>query len=226
MGTFNKEEFSELLKKAKGNRSINQYGLQSGVSGAHISRLLRGLLDTPPNPDTIKLLADKAHNGVTYYDLMIAAGHINKEPVTSNELKSLQKNIHELRNKLGFSIEELAEKIGWKPETLEAFEENPTKIPGQKTLDKLAEALEVTRDYLLGYTDDPKGYGAGVYPTDSLDLKEFIANNKTLNYGGDVIDLDEETKAFFDQQLRMAFYYVKEKNKEKYGKKKGSKKGE
>lgn len=75
---FNKKEFAELLTKAKGDRSINQYALHSGVSAAHISRLMRGLLDAPPNPNTIESLADKAYNNVTYDDLMQAAGHITK----------------------------------------------------------------------------------------------------------------------------------------------------
>lgn len=73
--SFDKELFAELLEKAKGDRSINQYALHSGVSSAHISRLMRGLLTTPPNPDTIKLLAEKAHNEITYNELMRAAGH-------------------------------------------------------------------------------------------------------------------------------------------------------
>lgn len=77
--TFDKERFADLLKEAKGNRSINQYSLHSGVSAAHISRLMRGLLDTPPNPSTIESLADKAYNNITYNDLMHAAGHITKD---------------------------------------------------------------------------------------------------------------------------------------------------
>lgn len=62
---FDKKNFAQLLEQAKGERSINQYALHSGISAAHISRLLRGLLETPPNPDTIKLLADKAINNIT-----------------------------------------------------------------------------------------------------------------------------------------------------------------
>ncbi|WP_342505673.1 transcriptional repressor LexA [Sporosarcina sp. FSL K6-2383] len=76
--SFNKEEFSRLLELAKGARSINQYAMHSGISAAHISRLMRSLLDTPPNPDTIKLLAEKAYNEVTYTDLMGAAGHFGE----------------------------------------------------------------------------------------------------------------------------------------------------
>ncbi len=84
MGNFNKEKFAELLEKAKGKRSINNYALKSGVTSAHISRLLRGLLDTPPMPDTIKKLSDHAHNEVRYNDLMVAAGHFDPE-VSENE---------------------------------------------------------------------------------------------------------------------------------------------
>lgn len=76
--SFNKEEFARLLKLAKGDRSLNQYGMHSGVSAAHISRLMRSLLDTAPNPDTIKLLAEKAYNEVSYNELMRAAGHFEE----------------------------------------------------------------------------------------------------------------------------------------------------
>ena len=78
---FNKARFAYLLNKAKGNRSINKYATETNVSVSHISRLLRELLDSPPNPETISKLASKANNGVTYKDLMIAAGYINEEIV-------------------------------------------------------------------------------------------------------------------------------------------------
>lgn len=35
---FDRERFGKLLEKAKGSRSINQYGLQSGVNPGYISR--------------------------------------------------------------------------------------------------------------------------------------------------------------------------------------------
>lgn len=74
---YKKEEFAKLLKLAKGNRSVNQYARESGVSAAHISRLLRSLLDNPPTPATIDKFAQTAYNNITYRDLMIAAGHIS-----------------------------------------------------------------------------------------------------------------------------------------------------
>lgn len=73
---FNKAEFALLLEKAKGDRSINQYANETGVSAAHISRFLRQLIDAPPSPETISKLSAKAYNEVTYQELMIAAGHL------------------------------------------------------------------------------------------------------------------------------------------------------
>lgn len=40
---FDKNKFAMLLKRARGaERSINQYAMDSGISSAHISRLMRG----------------------------------------------------------------------------------------------------------------------------------------------------------------------------------------
>lgn len=84
---FDKTAFATLLIQAKGDRSINEYALHSGVTAAHISRLSRALLDAPPSPQTIQKLADKAYNNVTYDDMMIAAGHITKKNATESIAK-------------------------------------------------------------------------------------------------------------------------------------------
>jgi transcriptional regulator with XRE-family HTH domain len=76
---FNRAEFAALLDKAKGDRSINQYANETGVSAAHISRFLREMIDAPPTPETISKLAAKAYNEVTYQDLMVAAGHLARQ---------------------------------------------------------------------------------------------------------------------------------------------------
>lgn len=76
MTEFDSAQFATLLDQAKGKRSINQYARESGVTSAHISRLSRGLLSTPPSPQIIRKLADSAYNGITYEALMAAAGHV------------------------------------------------------------------------------------------------------------------------------------------------------
>lgn len=77
--TFDKKEFALLLEKAMGDRSINQYALHSKVSPTYISRLLRGLVEKSPGALIIRKLADKAYNGISYEELMKAAGHIEEK---------------------------------------------------------------------------------------------------------------------------------------------------
>ena len=98
---FNKEAFSRILEKAKGNRTITKYSEDSGVSTSHISRLLRGLLDTPPSPEIISKLAEKPHKDVSYKDLLEAAGHIG---VTGSE-EEIERYSPVNRRNLGLELE-------------------------------------------------------------------------------------------------------------------------
>lgn len=100
MVDFNKEEFARLLDLARGNRSINAYAREAGLTGAHISRLLRCLLNTPPTPQTIAKLVSCADGGVTYRDFMQAAGYLE----TSNKavlLEHARNVIRDLETKKG-----------------------------------------------------------------------------------------------------------------------------
>lgn len=74
----------ELLNKAKGKRSLNRFAEESGVDAGHLSRVMRGIMINPPSPDTLKKISDKAHNNVTYEDLMMAAGHLEKKFIGAN----------------------------------------------------------------------------------------------------------------------------------------------
>ncbi|HOV78584.1 MAG TPA: S24 family peptidase [Bacillota bacterium] len=76
--TFDKKKFAMLLAQAKGNRSINRYGNLAKVDPGYISRLLREKIETPPGPGVIKKLAGVACQGVTYEDMMVAAGHLQE----------------------------------------------------------------------------------------------------------------------------------------------------
>lgn len=74
---FNKSYFSNSLKVAKGDRSINKYGNEAGVDPGYISRLLRGLVNNAPSAAVIKRLADASHNGVSAQEMMAAAGYLD-----------------------------------------------------------------------------------------------------------------------------------------------------
>lgn len=73
---MNTTELIELLKKAQGDRTLNAYARHSDVSAGNLSRIMNG---QKPSPEILKKLAFKAHNGVTYEQLMNAAGYIEIE---------------------------------------------------------------------------------------------------------------------------------------------------
>ena len=85
---FNKEEFANLLDRAKGERSINNFANETGVSAAHISRFLRQMIASPPTPETISKFAAKAQNEVYISRFMVAAGHlVQKDDSEDNNIK-------------------------------------------------------------------------------------------------------------------------------------------
>jgi len=74
---FDKEFFADLLRHAQGDRSLNKFAADCGISSAHLSRLTRQKLDTAPSPETLRKIADCAQVKVSYVDLLIACGHLS-----------------------------------------------------------------------------------------------------------------------------------------------------
>lgn len=74
---FNKSKFATHLDKAKGKRSINKFGADTGVDPGYISRLLRCLVESAPSANIIIKLAERTHNDVSREELMAAAGYID-----------------------------------------------------------------------------------------------------------------------------------------------------
>lgn len=74
--TFDKERLSQLLQRAQGSRTREKYANDAGISLTYVSELIKMKKDGPPGPDTLKKLSDAAQRGVTYFELMVAAGHL------------------------------------------------------------------------------------------------------------------------------------------------------
>lgn len=126
---FNKEEFAVLLDRAKGDRSINNFANETGVSAAHISRFLRQMIASPPTPETISKFAAKAHNEITYQDLMVAAGHLARK----DELDGNRESVVDRDSPMNFrmQIEEFEKKF--KQVILGELYESPFKWSVEKT---------------------------------------------------------------------------------------------
>ena len=83
---FDTKKFSELVTETQGNRSLNEYARNCGVSSAYISKLKNMATKTAPSPVIIRKLASKSESfssslpdSVTYISMMKAAGHITSE---------------------------------------------------------------------------------------------------------------------------------------------------
>lgn len=114
---YNKKTFGALLKKAQGRRSLNDYARDTNVSAGYISKLIRGLNKQPPSPQILEKLANPSA-GVSYLDLMKAAGHvITIENNEKDRLKRLylewhlsDKKFESIHNSLSNIVAKLDEK--------------------------------------------------------------------------------------------------------------------
>ena len=72
-------------------------------------------------------------------------------------MKLIFDRIKELREQTGMSARKFAEIIGIKYTTYYGYESG-TREPGSQTVTKICNYFGCTADYLLGLSDDPKGY--------------------------------------------------------------------
>ena len=68
---------------------------------------------------------------------------------------TLGRRVREARERLGMSLDKLAHQVEIERNTLWYIEVGRTKHPRADQIAALAQALQVSADYLLGLTDDP-----------------------------------------------------------------------
>lgn len=93
---FDKERFSQLLKKAKGNLSLNTYAQKCGVSVSYLCKYLGGKFDKAPTPKTLKKIsAFTEQYDVSFIDLLTAAGYDTSKyldtPLPENTSSQMEK---------------------------------------------------------------------------------------------------------------------------------------
>lgn len=79
---FDKKALSNLLKKARGEKTNTDLAQVSQVSRAYISSLINMGLKQPPSPSILKRIANVSD--VTYEDLMKTCGYLPRETKTEN----------------------------------------------------------------------------------------------------------------------------------------------
>lgn len=83
---------------------------------------------------------------------------------------SLSKRIKETRENSGFTQQQLAEAVGVTKTAIYYYEKGQ-KVPSADVLKNIALALNVSTDYLLGLTDDPRPKES------SFNLYDFLPEN-------------------------------------------------
>ncbi len=103
-------------------------------------------------------------------------------------------NLKLIREELGISQKELAEKLNVSPTNIYNYEKGRTQ-PSIEWIIKIADALNVTTDYLLGREDD---FGNVVINSDS----SVVLNKEEQEIFELYRKLDKEQRAFFIQALK------------------------
>ncbi len=98
------KEFAEIIKAARGDRSLREFAKDSGVSYITIFKAEHG--ECVPSPKTIKKLCSvkaKPQNGATYERMMVAAGYQDNDTVSETASVLAQNMVDEMyeRNELG-----------------------------------------------------------------------------------------------------------------------------
>lgn len=90
---FNIERYADLLAKAQGGRTQTEFAKECGLSTAYICKHLNRRIDKAPIPSTLKKIAAAAANGVSYEDLLDAAGYdVSKYSIMSDSDSNPDRN--------------------------------------------------------------------------------------------------------------------------------------
>ena len=89
---FDAELLSNLIKQAQGDISLNNFARKCNISSSTLSRIINAKNSCPPAPSTLQKIAAASHNGITYDQLMSAAGYINSGE-TAVEMPSLTDSV-------------------------------------------------------------------------------------------------------------------------------------
>lgn len=121
----------------------------------------------------------------------------------------------------GMTQGQLAKILDVSPSTIGMYEQN-RRVPDTEMVVKMSEFFNVTTDYLLGSTSDPK-----LTAKDEKDISkklESILNemggSDALMFDGEKMDMDEESKELLKSSIENSLRLAKKLAKEKYTPKK------
>lgn len=177
------EEFGTWLRQQRKDKhlTLRAVAARARMGIGHLSLLENG--KRKPKVESLAPLALAL--GVPYGELLRVAGYLDdRNLLFSHRLRSV-------RVERKMDVKDLAAACGLSPRTIERWESGSNQLPGHKTVERLASHLQVTPDYLLGFTDRPE--------TAVLDL-QAVLEQENVSYNG--TQLTEEQKDFVHDLIR------------------------
>lgn len=131
----------------------------------------------------------------------------------------LQNRIKQQRKKVNKTLAALAEELGVKEATVQRYESGVIKNLKYNTIVALANALQCSPTYLLGWTDDPEPFDHGVKETvthviftDHGNMEAVRFPDALMTDDGELLDLTPLTKEEKDDIINY-IKYILYKNK-------------
>lgn len=130
---FDGKLLSNLIKQAQGDISLNNFARQCKISSSTLSRIINNKNSCPPAPNTLQKIATVAHNGISYDELMAAAGYISsgeipieipdtsKTVLSEKDEKDIAKRIEALQEDLLNSDGHMLSGTPMSPEAIESL---------------------------------------------------------------------------------------------------------
>lgn len=123
--------------------------------------------------------------------------------------------LKQLRQQMGLSQQELANRIGLNRSTYARYETDDNQADYQ-TLQKLADFFGTSVDYLLGRTSVARPTQPQSQASDpaNSDLMAFIRDRRILYFGDERLELSAEEQSELLRHMRLAWLMIKEKRQE------------
>lgn len=177
------EEFGKWLRQQRKEKrmTLRAVAERAKMGIGHLSLLENG--KRKPKVESLRPLALAL--GIPYGELLRAAGYLDDRNLL------FAHRLHNVRVERKIDVKDLAAACGLSPKTIERWESVPTQLPGQRTVERLAAHLQVTCDYLLGFTDQPD--------TSPSDLRTLL-EQENVSYNG--TPLTEKQRDFVHDLVR------------------------
>lgn len=197
------------LKEKRKQKKISQEFMAKKLG---ISRQGYGHYETgrnEPDNNTLMKIAEilDCHVGYLLGDTN-KSKQANKKLISEDQLYAFSFRLKQGFKKATINILEAADECNVTEEYIQKLMDKPKDLPGVRTLYKLAELINVTPDYLGGFTDDPQGFDSRT--PRPQDMKDFLESEEVMLNGR---ILSEEDKETIQNVLAAVFMDAKKRNK-------------